>query len=136
MGAQVLAAVRDSLGGVSEADIEAIGAGFEALAEEGIGGLTPFIDPEFETTTPAGLAAEPDTYRGHAGVRRYWESFEQVMDDVRFEPPGMQPPPDGVLIDLVVGAKGKATGIEVEQHLAQVWNRHDGKAIRVETYAN
>jgi ketosteroid isomerase-like protein len=110
--------------------------GFEALAEGGIEGLIPFIDRQFETTTPAGLAAEPDTYSGHEGVRRYWRSFEEIMDDVRFEPQRMTTLGDGVLIDLVVRARGKATGIEVEQHLAQVWELRDGKAISAETYAS
>ena len=35
-------------------------------------------------TTPANLAAEPDTYRGHEGIRRYFDSFYDVMDEVRF----------------------------------------------------
>jgi ketosteroid isomerase-like protein len=119
---------------VSEADVEVMKRGFQALSEEGIEGLIPFIDPEFETTTPAGLAAEPDTYRGHEGVRRYWRSFEEIMDDVRFEPRRLSTLGDAVLVDLVVRARGKATGIEVEQHIAQIWNLRDGKAVSAETY--
>ena len=46
----------------------------------------PFVHPEFEVTTPPGLAAEPDTYRGPGGVRRYFESFYEAMDRVGFEP--------------------------------------------------
>ena len=111
-------------------------AGFEALAQEGIEGLIRFIDPAFETTTPAGLAAEPDTYRGHDGVRRYWASFEEIMDDIRFEPQRMTRLGDGVLVDLVVRARGKATGIEVEQHIVQVWELREGKAVGAETYAS
>ena len=48
--------------------------------------LLPFIHPDFEVTTPAGLAAEPDTYRGPEGIRRYFESFYEAMDEVGFEP--------------------------------------------------
>jgi ketosteroid isomerase-like protein len=121
---------------VSDADVEVMKQGFEALSKDGIEGLIPFIDPEFETTTPAGLAAEPDTYRGHNGVRRYWRSFEEIMDDVRFEPQRMTPLGDAVLVDLVVRARGKATGIEVEQHIAQIWKLRDGKAVSAETYAS
>jgi ketosteroid isomerase-like protein len=120
---------------VSEADIEVMRRGFVALSEQGIEGLIPMIDPEWETTTPPGLAAEPDTYRGHEGVRRYWSSFEEVMDDIRFEPQQMTALGDEVLVELIVRARGKTTGIEVEQHLWQVWRLRDGKAIRVDSYA-
>jgi uncharacterized protein len=120
---------------VSEADIEVMKRGFEALADGGIEALIPYVDPEFETTTPPGLAAEPDTYRGHEGIRRYWASFEEVMDDIRFEPQQMTALGDGVLIELILRARGKATGIEVEQHLWQVWTLRDGRAITVDSYA-
>ena len=39
-------------------------------------------------TTPPGLAAEPDTYRGEEGIRRYWESFYEVMEEIHVEPAG------------------------------------------------
>ena len=34
---------------------------------------------------PPELSAEPDVYIGHAGMRRYWESFHDALDEVRFE---------------------------------------------------
>src|SRR3954451_8755516 len=126
-----LAAPRDTLSAVSEANIAVMRRGFEALSTEGIEGLIRFVDPDFETTTPPGLAAEPDTYRGHDGVRRYWSSFEEVMEDIRFEPRRMSSLGDRVLVDLVIKARGRATGIEVEQNVAQVWVFKDGKAIGV-----
>ena len=43
------------------------------------------IHPEFEVTTPQSLASEPDTYRGHEGIRRYFDSFYEAMENVYFE---------------------------------------------------
>jgi ketosteroid isomerase-like protein len=31
------------------------------------------------------LWREPDTYRGHGGIRRYFETFQEAMDDINFE---------------------------------------------------
>src|SRR4029079_7945252 len=60
---------------MSEADVELVRRGFEALEVGDAEALIPLVHPEFEMTTPAGLAAEPDTYRGQEGVRRYFDSF-------------------------------------------------------------
>ena len=52
---------------MSSRNVEIIRGGFEALSEGGVEALVPLIHPEFEMTTPANLAAEPDTYRGPEG---------------------------------------------------------------------
>jgi hypothetical protein len=38
------------------------------------------VDDEGEMMTPTELASEPDAYRGPEGVRRWWESFLEVME--------------------------------------------------------
>jgi len=55
---------------MSESDVELMRQGLQAFEREGVEGLIRFIHPDFEMTTPPGLAAEPDTYRGHDGLRR------------------------------------------------------------------
>ncbi|HET8592451.1 MAG TPA: nuclear transport factor 2 family protein, partial [Solirubrobacterales bacterium] len=64
---------------MTEQEAELVRRGFERLREAGVEGLLPFIHPEFEVTTPASLAAEPDTYRGREGIRRYFDSFGDAM---------------------------------------------------------
>lgn len=71
---------------MSSENVEALKQGYEAYAQAGFEAFLPLLDPEFELTTTPGLAAEPDTYRGAEGMRRYFESFEEVMEDIRFEP--------------------------------------------------
>ncbi len=34
---------------------------------------------------PPEFSAEPDTYDGHDGVRRYFDSFHEIVADLRFE---------------------------------------------------
>ncbi len=65
---------------------EIVERGIRAYSEDGVEALIEFVHPEFEMTTPPGIAAEPDTYRGRDGVRRYFESFLEIMDEVRIEP--------------------------------------------------
>jgi ketosteroid isomerase-like protein len=117
-------------------NVEIVRQAFEAVEREGWQSLFPLIDPEFELTTPPELAMEPDTYRGHAGVRRYFESFEDAMDDIRIVPDGeFLAAGDKVFFPFRLSARGKETGIEAEQRAFQVWTLRDGKGLRAEVFA-
>lgn len=120
---------------MSDTSVEIVRAGFEAWNEGGIEALLEYIHPQFEVTTPPDLAAEPDTYRGHDGVRRYFESFYDAMDRVSFEPHDYLPVGDLVVMPMTLRARGRATGIETEQSVVQVWEVKDGKVIRAEVFA-
>ncbi len=99
--------------------------------------LIPLIHPDFETTTPAALAAEPDTYRGPEGVRRYFDSFYEAMEEVRFVPEGFEDLGGGrVLVPITLTARGRSTGIEAQQNVAQVWEVRDNLAYRVFVFAD
>jgi ketosteroid isomerase-like protein len=113
---------------------EIVRRGFEALSEGGVEALLPFIHPEFEVTTPSQFAAEPDTYRGHEGIRRYFDSFYDAMDEIRFEPQGFREAGGRVIVAVTLRARGRTTGIEASQELVMVWSLRDDQAIRVETY--
>jgi uncharacterized protein len=120
---------------MSSQDVELVRRGFEALSEGGVEALLQFIHPEFETTTPASLAAEPDTYRGHDGVRRYFDSFYDAMDEIRFEPREFREAGGSVIVPVTLTARGRTTGIEARQDLVMTWTLRDGKAVRVDAFA-
>jgi ketosteroid isomerase-like protein len=120
---------------VTADNTELVRGGFEALSEGGVEALLPLIHPEFELTTPANLAAEPDTYRGPEGIRRYFDSFYDAMDEVRFEPGDFRDVGGRVIVEATLTARGRATGIEAQQEFVMVWSVRDEQAIRVEVYA-
>jgi ketosteroid isomerase-like protein len=120
---------------VSRESVETVKAGFEALERGGVEELLTFIHPEFEVTTPPGLAVEPDTYRGHDGLRRYFDSFYEAMDEIRFIPEEFIEVGERVVVPVRLLARGKETGIEVEQRIVQVWSLRDEKAIRVDVFS-
>jgi ketosteroid isomerase-like protein len=120
---------------MSETNADLVRQSFEAMREGDVDTLLPFIHPEFEATTPPTLAAEPDTYRGIEGVRRYFESFYEAMDRVTFEPQDFIQVGERVVVPLTLRARGRTTGIETAQDAAAIWDLKDGKAIRIEVYA-
>jgi ketosteroid isomerase-like protein len=95
-----------------------------------------FVHPEFEGVVPPEYSAEPDTYRGHEGIRRYFRTFEEVMEEVRFEPERFWQAGDAVAVTMRLTAKGRQTSIPVEQRLAQVWRLRDGRVVGVQSYVS
>jgi ketosteroid isomerase-like protein len=119
---------------MSQKNIETLRRGVEAFNSADIGRILAFAHPDFEAIVPPELSAEPDTYRGHDGVRRYFESFQDVMEEIRFEPERFWDVGESIVVVMRVTAKGKQTAIEVEQRVAQRWTFRDGKALRIQTY--
>src|SRR5215216_6281567 len=120
---------------MSEDNVEFVRQGFAALGGGDVDALMPLIHPDFELTTPASLAAEPDTYRGPEGIRRYFDSFYEAMDRVAFDADEFIPVGGHVVVPITLRARGRTTGIETEQRVVQVWELRDEQAIRVEVYA-
>ena len=107
----------------------------EALARDGVEGLVPFIHPEFESTIPPELSLEPATYRGVEGVRRYFESFYEAVDEVRFEPEDYIPAGGRVVVPSRVAVRGRGSGAEASQQLVLVWAVRDHRVVSITPFA-
>jgi uncharacterized protein len=119
---------------MSQQNIETLRQGFEAFNSGDLGRILAFAHPDFVAEVPPELSPEPDTYRGHDGIRRYFQSFQDVMDEIRFQPERFWDVGPSVVVTVRLTAKGRQTAIPVEQRIAQVWTFRDGKAARVRTY--
>jgi len=115
-------------------NVEIIRSAYATLAEQGVEAVLDITDPAFEATTPPSLASEPDTYRGHEGVRRWFGSFGAAMEGVYFEGQEFTSKGDKVLVDTTLHARGRTTGIEAEQRAFLVWTLREGMVIGVETF--
>ena len=117
--------------------MELVRRGFEGLERGDWETLISLVHPEFEMTTPASLASEPDTYRGPDGVRRYFASFYEAMDEVTFHAGDFEDLGGGrVLTPSILRARGRTTGLEFEQSLVLIWEVRDGQARRIRVFAS
>ena len=108
----------------------------ETLNESGVEAAMDQIHPDFEGVTPPELSPEPDTYRGHEGVRRYFAGFEGVMDEVRWEADElMEAPDDRVVAGIRLVTRSVATELELELAVWQLCTVRDGKVLRIEGFA-
>jgi ketosteroid isomerase-like protein len=107
---------------------------FEAFNSEDIERMLAFTHPDFEVAVPPSLSAEPDTYRGLDGMRRYWESFQDAMEEIRFQPGRVADTEQGVLVEMHLTARGRQTGIPVEQRVIGVWEIRERKAFHIQVF--
>ncbi len=120
---------------MSAEDVEFLRTNLAALAEEGYEVLLPLVHPEFEMETLPGIAAEPQVYRGQDGLRRWWESFYEVMDEVRVEPVEFHDAGEGrVVLEALLHARGQSSGLEVSQGTFMLCHLRDELLYRIEFF--
>ena len=61
----------------------------DALNRDDLDGFLDLVDPEVEFTSMI-AEAEGETFRGHDGVRRWWESIRNAFEEVRWTHFGIQ----------------------------------------------
>jgi ketosteroid isomerase-like protein len=120
---------------MSQENVELVRTTMESFNLEGVDAIAEQIDPDFETTTPASLSVEPDTYRGPEGVRRWFDAWEGTMDEVRFDVDELVDAGDRVVAVSRMVARSHTTGLELEQAVALVWTLRDGRAVRLDPFA-
>jgi ketosteroid isomerase-like protein len=118
-----------------EDNVEVVRRALAAFDSGDIEQVLATVQPDFEARIAPELSAEPDTYRGSAGVRRYFDSFRDAFEQIRFEIESLTDAGGSVVVGLRMTAIGKVTKIPVEQRNAGVWTVTGGKVARIETYA-
>jgi ketosteroid isomerase-like protein len=120
---------------MSEADLGRARAALAAFGNGDIDRLLRQFHPDFEGVVPPELSAEPDTYHGHAGVRRYLESFREYVDGLRFVPEELIDTGDAVVVALRIEGRGRGSGVPFEQRLANRITLRDGLIASMRAYA-
>jgi ketosteroid isomerase-like protein len=119
---------------VSRENVEVVRQLTAAFNDEDMERILALVGSDFEAEIPPSISTEPDTYRGHDGVRRYFESFHYAMSEVRFYPERFWDQGELVVVDLRLTAKGRQTAIPVEQRIGQIWCVRAGKARAARSY--
>ena len=87
-------------------------------------------------TTPSELASEPDVYRGPTACAGWWESFLDAMDSVALDDRAacIRSTRTGRLIEFVIHARGRSSGIETEQRAVGLATVDGGKLVGLEFF--
>ena len=109
---------------------------FERFAEGGIEAALPGMDERLVIEIPPDMSAEPDTYHGHEGARRYFAGFDGMLADVRYEPVELVAVGDRVIAHARMGGRGVSSGLDVELEAFVVHELAGGKITRMRPYAD
>ena len=75
------------------------------------------------------------SYAGHAGIGEYYDDIDAAWAEWRVDVERVEEAADGrVVIVMTMHARGKGSGIEVEDRTAHVWTCRDSKLSRNELY--
>jgi ketosteroid isomerase-like protein len=119
---------------MSEANVEVVRQLFELYASGGIEAVLDVMDEDIEIVIPPEVSAEPDSYRGHEGARRYFAGFEGMLEDIRYEVFELIPEGEYVLAVSRLAGRGVSSGLEVELKTAVVHMVEGGKITRIVPY--
>jgi uncharacterized protein len=120
---------------MSEGDVARARAALAAFGTGDLDRLVRQFHPDFVGVVPPELSAEPDTYRGHAGIRRYLESFREYVDGLRFVPEDIIDAGDAVVVAMRIEGRGRGSGVPFEQRLANRITVRDGLIDSMTAYA-
>jgi ketosteroid isomerase-like protein len=120
---------------VTAENVEVVRRFFEELNEGKLEALLARLAPGFEMAVPEEMGAEPQTYEGPEGFRRWFDSFTEIME-IRVESHDAFAVGDRVVAPHTVHARGRASGIDTAQYTVHVWHLCDGKAEMVEVFAS
>jgi ketosteroid isomerase-like protein len=118
---------------MSQENVEIVRRSFDQFAREGLGSVLGYFDSEIEWTTTDGYL-EAATYRGHEGIRRYFETLTGEFENVRMEADELIDAGDHVLVCVRMSGRGKASGADVELTLTSVCSLREGKFVRIRNY--
>jgi ketosteroid isomerase-like protein len=114
--------------------VEVVRALFERFAEGGIEPTLDLFHEDLLIEIPPDMSAEPDTYRGREGARRYFQGFEGMIDDVRYEAREIVPIDDRVLACARMSGTGVSSGLGVALDAFVLHEFEDGLIKRMRPY--
>jgi ketosteroid isomerase-like protein len=113
---------------VAHANVDAYTSAVEAWNRGDIDGLLAYMDEEVEIHSF--LVAMEGRFHGHDGVRRWWQSFQELLPDWRADVERIEPRGSATVARLRVTGHGRESGVPVDQTIWHVIEWRDGKVVR------
>lgn len=121
---------------MSQADVDTIRAGLAALNRRDVDGMLATLRPDAELV-PLRAVLEGIVYRGHDGLRRWLADMAEDWDDLRIDTDDVQALDGGrVLVLARFHARGKSSGVRLDQPAAWICELEEGKVARIRFFAD
>jgi ketosteroid isomerase-like protein len=127
--------MRDRFCGVAEENIEIVRRLFAAIRDRDLDTMLRLYDPEIQFRPLTGTRIESGGYRGHAGIRAYfdeagtvWERMHPYADDLRVEG-------DTVVTIGHCEVRGRESGAETDTPMAWIFRVRNGRIVSTQAFS-
>ncbi len=118
---------------MSHENVEIVRRAFAATGRGDAEALIALCNPGFEMHL-VGVAGEPVYYAGASGIREFFRDMAESWDAFKFEPTDIRDLGDQVLVLGAVQARGRASGIDVEDKRGWLVELRDGRATSLRSF--
>lgn len=119
---------------MSQENVEIVRRVYDAAARRDAATVLAFYDPEvewdFSQHAYAALMGR-GVYRGHEGLQRWWREWHEAWEESQDNCDELLDAGEQVISVVTTRGRGRASGVEVELHMAGVWTLREGKVVRV-----
>jgi ketosteroid isomerase-like protein len=121
---------------MSEENVKLAYRGHETFNRRDLGAFLEQMDPDTEFM-PYEIAVQGgQAYRGHAGMRAWWNETLEVMPDFRVDIDEARDLGDKVLVHGRIHGHGAGSGVAFERPLWGVMEFRGGMQVRYRTFEN
>ena len=114
--------------------MEIVRNSFDAIGRGDLDALLELYDSDIRFEPLTGTRVETGGYRGHEGVRQYFEEVDEVWDEVRPVAGEITTIGDEVVVFGHCSIRGKASAIETDSPCSWVVTVREGKITRHRVY--
>jgi ketosteroid isomerase-like protein len=119
---------------MSEENVDRIRTGFEAFNRTGEV-IVDHLAPDFELHQASSIVDTAGVFHGPDAFRDVLSELQGAFEELSFEAEEFIEAPNGDIVVLIhARGRGRGSGIEIDNHIAQVWTYRDDKAIRMVAY--
>ena len=119
---------------MTNSNIEVVQRLFDRFAEGGIESALDGLSKDVVIEIPPDMSAEPDEYHGHDGARRYFNGFDGMIEELRYEALELIPVGERVLARVRLSGRGVSSGVDVALEPYVMHELADGRIIRIRPY--
>jgi ketosteroid isomerase-like protein len=119
---------------MSQENIDRIRAGFEAFNRTGEI-IVDHLAPDFELHQASSIVDTAGVFHGPDAFRDVLSELQGAFEELSFEAEEFIEAPNGdIVVFIHARGRGRGSGVEIDNHIAQVWTYRDDKAIRMVAY--
>jgi len=119
---------------MSQENVEVVRRLHAAAASRDVATVLALYDAEVELDASrvqiVGFMGQ-DVYRGHEGLRRFFREWHEAWENVEYDFEELIDAGDQVISVVTRRARGRASGADVEWHVALVWTLREGRVTRL-----